>query len=119
MEGFVLHENIWPWGGWTAKIITPDASGMVMLTFDRANPGVAFLSELTVVPDMRRRGIGTALLEKAIEYCRAQAQFRIDLVTVTKDFVMEFYQKHGFDFAEERDGGIMMYKLLYDYGKTK
>ena len=110
---------MWPWG-WTAKIITNDASGMVLLSFDTiGNTGVCFLSELTVIPPMRRKGIATALLEKAIEYCRDHGMFRIDLVSVQKDFVIKFYEDHGFEFGEERDGGVFMNKLLYDYGKAK
>ena len=83
-----------------------------MLSFDRTNPGVCFLSSLSVIPNMRRKGVATFLMKEAERLCREMDIFRIDLKSVMIDFVMNFYHKLGFEDTEEVDGLMCMFKML-------
>jgi GNAT superfamily N-acetyltransferase len=71
---------------------------------------VALLDELYVVPDLRSRGIGTALLAGA----RAEAKRRgAELMEINVDSLdtdaRRFYERHGFSCAEPDTGEIALY----------
>ena len=112
---FVYHINHWPWGT-TVSIVTSDGAGKVDLSFEKDNPGVCFLSGLSVIPEKRNQGIATRLLSDAIDSCRARWVFRIDLQAVKKDWLIEFYEKNGFSRCGERDDFIQMTKFLFSPG---
>lgn len=106
-----FYENEWPWGKSVYKIIA-DGAASVDITFDKEDPGVAWISSLMVAPEERRKGYATQLLEWAINYCKENNIFRINLNSVEKDFVMKFYHKYGFKDIKEEDGFMRMYKML-------
>lgn len=83
-----------------------------MLSFDKANPGVCFLSSLSVIPNMRRKGVATFLMKEAERLCSEMNIFRIDLKSVMTDFVIDFYHKLGYEDTEEDDGFMGMFKML-------
>ncbi|MFN8436929.1 MAG: GNAT family N-acetyltransferase [Cytophagales bacterium] len=73
--------------------------GMVNLlyTISTAEGGkVAILEDLVVNPDYRSVGIGSSILNQAIEYCENQGLKRITLLTDEDPKVMTFYKRHGF-----------------------
>jgi ribosomal protein S18 acetylase RimI-like enzyme len=107
----IWHHNTWPWGK-TARVITADASGIVEMTFEDCNPGVCFISGLSVVPSMRRNGIATHLMLRCESYCRENGIFRLDLNSVMEDWVLDFYKKLGYTAIKEEGGFIQMFKLL-------
>ena len=111
MNNGYVHENIWPWGK-SVLIIAEYGAGVVELSFEKTQPGVAYLSNLSVVPLRRRSGIATRLLLDAQQYCLKSGVFRIDLNSVQIDWVMGFYHKFGFKDIEENEGFMRMYKLL-------
>jgi ribosomal protein S18 acetylase RimI-like enzyme len=76
--------------------------GMVTLCVFRTLTGPkAYLDHLVVAPDRRRRGIGRALVEYAIEQARAAGASRIDLTANTeKKAGQALYRSFGF---HERD----------------
>ena len=106
-----VHENEWPWGK-TVTFIYSDGVGTVDMSFEKNNPGVCYLSGLSVIPEHRRKGIALVLMEECINYCQKQGIFRMDLNSVMEDFVMNFYHKLGFVDIKESDGFMLMYKLL-------
>ena len=57
-----IHRNEWIWGK-TWVIITEDGSGIIRVSQD-PEEGVV-LSGLSVLPDYRRKGIGTSLVREA------------------------------------------------------
>ncbi len=60
-------------------------------------PGVVYLDELSVAPELQRYGIGTALLERVLEECRELELGHILLRTWKKaDWARAFYAKHRF-----------------------
>ena len=71
----------------------------------------AYLEELYVVPGLRGRGIGRALLEGAMETARAAGATRMDLNTGETDAAARaLYESTGFTNREGReDGPSMLY----------
>lgn len=107
----ISHNNIWPWGK-TSTLVWDDGSALVTLSFEDNNPGVCYLSGLSVVPAQRQKGRARQLMELAIRTCRSSKIFRIDLRSVKEPFVLEFYESLGFIELGEREGFIDMYMLL-------
>jgi len=71
----------------------------------------AYLEELYVVPDLRGRGIGRALLDAAIAAARERGATHIDLTTSEDDTAARgLYESAGFTNREGRpDGPVMLY----------
>jgi GNAT superfamily N-acetyltransferase len=78
--------------------------GMVTLcVFQTLTGSKAFLDHLVVTPDVRRRGIGRALVRYAIERAEAAGASRIDLTAGEAKLAgRALYESLGF---EERDTG--------------
>ena len=112
------HHNEWPWGR-TVTIITQDGIGTVELSFPKDNPGVCYVSGLSVLLPCRRQGIATYLMNECINYCLTDNLethdnpiFRIDLNSVMEPFVLNFYHKLGFIDIKEDGGYMQMYKII-------
>lgn len=70
----------------------------------------AYLQELYVVPAMRGRGLGRALLEAAMEEARRDGAGHIDLGTSEDDVAARrLYESAGFTNREGRPDGPVMY----------
>lgn len=89
------------------------------MSFDKDNPGVCYVSGLSVLPHYRRQGIGTYLVNQCIDYCLTDHLenhdnpiFRMDLNSVMEPFVLDFYHKLGFHDIKEEGGYMRMYKIL-------
>lgn len=76
-----------------------------------AKAGDAYLEELYVIPDQRRRGIGRALLEASIEAARDAGANHFELTTGETDTeARALYEGHGFTNHEGTpDGPRMLY----------
>ena len=77
--------------------------GMVNLlfTFSTAlGEKVALLEDLIVLPNQRRKGIGSQLLKQAIESAHLNNCHRITLLSdLVNESAQRFYRKHGFSFS--------------------
>ncbi len=61
---------------------------------------VALLEDMVVSPDVRGAGVGSQLLEQAIQLARLNGCKRITLLTDrANESAQRFYQKHGFGFS--------------------
>lgn len=66
---------------------------------------VAEIVRMSVRADMRRQGIGSAMLEQLLASARKAGFRRVILeTTATWDDVIAFYRRHGFAFTGRRDG---------------
>lgn len=77
--------------------------GMVNLLFTISTAlgdRVALLEDMVVSPNARGCGVGSRLLEQAIQFARLNGCKRITLLTdSTNESAQRFYQKHGFGFS--------------------
>jgi len=77
-----------------------DIVGMVNLLFSISTAlggKVAWLEDMVIHPDWRNQGIGSELLETALEQCRREGLKRITLLTdADNQAAQRFYRKHGF-----------------------
>jgi ribosomal protein S18 acetylase RimI-like enzyme len=101
-------------GGDTAVLVGgagPD--GLVVLRFRAALWTTAlecYLAELYVVPDLRGRGLGRALLEAAMTLARERGADRMDLGTSEDDVAARgLYERLGFTNREGGADGPIMY----------
>jgi ribosomal protein S18 acetylase RimI-like enzyme len=97
-----------------ALIAGDDPVGIALLRFRSAlwSEGLeAYLQELYVVPTLRGRGIGRALLERAIELARKRGADGIDLNTGETDTAARsLYESMGFSNREGGpDGPVMLF----------
>ena len=71
---------------------------------------VALLEELYVVPHLRDRGIGTALLTAAMDRVRERGseEMQINVDSVDVD-TRRFYERHGFRNVESEEDGPMLF----------
>lgn len=73
----------------------------------------AYLEELYVVPKLRGRGIGRALLDAVVEFARESGADRIDLGTSEDDTAARaLYESAGFTNRDKETGGSQM--LFYE-----
>jgi GNAT superfamily N-acetyltransferase len=80
-----------------------EISGMVSLlyTISTACGGkVALLEDMIIRPDKRGEGLGSKLLQYAIEHAKREGCLRITLLTDrANDAAIRFYMRHGFDMS--------------------
>jgi GNAT superfamily N-acetyltransferase len=71
---------------------------------------VALLDELYVRPDLRGRGMGTALLERAVEHVRARGAELFEVNVDEGDTgARRFYERHGFTTTPQGQSDRMLY----------
>jgi len=100
-------------GEMTVLLTGQGPDGLALLRF---RPSVwtdqqeAYLQELYVVPDLRGRGIGEALMQAVLSTCREHNAAWIELNTGEADLAARtLYKKLGFTNEEGPDGVAMLY----------
>lgn len=79
-----------------------DVVGMIGVQQTRAN--TAEIRRLRVREDHRRRGIGTALMERALDFCRDRGHLKVVLdVRVEQGPAQALFEKFGFTHARTRE----------------
>ncbi|MDH5439102.1 MAG: GNAT family N-acetyltransferase [Candidatus Bathyarchaeota archaeon] len=73
-----------------------EAVGLIEIKFQEDK---AHIRNLVVLKNFRRKGIGTKLVEKAIEFSRSKGIKRIRVKTPTRD-ASRFYEKNGFKLID-------------------
>ncbi len=75
--------------------------GMVVLLFSCSTAlggRVAWLEDLVVMPEFRDKGLGSALIEQAVDSARQSGCLRITLLTDHDNLRgQDFYRRHGFE----------------------
>jgi len=80
----------------TARVLGVDAEGGP-IPFETAR--VAKIGRMAVLPEKRRHGIGTRLLEAALALCRRHGLERAELSA--QEYVASFYERAGFRIEGE------------------
>jgi ribosomal protein S18 acetylase RimI-like enzyme len=101
-------------GGDTAVLLAgPGPDGLVVLRFRAALWSEAlecYLAELYVVPAMRGRGLGRALMNAAIAFARERGADYMDLGTAETDVAARsLYESLGFSNREGKPDGPLNY----------
>ena len=71
---------------------------------DDATPSLA----IAVLPEYRRRGIGTALLEQLLEQLRAAGYVAVSLSVQQENPALHLYERLGFESVRVTDGEVVM-----------
>ncbi len=83
--------------------VGPDLIGLVAVYCNAPGRGDAFVTNVSVVPDQTRRGIGRRLLVEAITHTRSLALSRVLLSVNRRASALGIYRSLG--FREEATGG--------------
>ena len=72
---------------------------------------LAQLEDLYVRPDLRSRGVGAALLDRASSEVRARGALEMHIIVDDADTgAQRFYRRHGFSFVDpDSDSGMRLY----------
>lgn len=84
--------------------------------------GVGEIRRLRVNHDFRRRGIGSALLQRALEFCRDQGLLKVTLDTfIEREPALKLFEKFNFrhDKTRETAGKQLLFFYLDLYGSDK
>jgi len=101
---------------WVAEISDdggkPDIAGMVGV--QHYEDGVGEIRRLRVKSDMRRRGIGSKLIETALQFCQEKSYLKITLDTfMEREPAIKLFEK--FHFRHSRTKLVGGKELLYFY----
>ena len=86
--------------------VAEDPRGRIVGTVgvQQVEPGVGEVRRLRVAPHLRRQGIGTRLLGKAIEFCTVSACVKVTLDThIARDEAIRLFEKHRFIHRRSQD----------------
>lgn len=104
---------------WVAEA---DGAIVGMIGVQQLDAGVGEIRRLRVDPDYRRRGIGSALLQKALEFCRDQGLLKVTLDTfIEREPALKLFEKFNFrhDKTREAAGKQLLFFYLDLYGSDK
>ncbi len=97
---------------WVAE--TADGEVVGMIGVQHHEEGVGEIRRLRVRSDLRRRGIGTRLVEHALKFCADNQYLKITLDTfMDRDPAIKLFEK--FRFRHERTKSVSGKELLYFY----
>lgn len=103
-------------GEMTVLLAGPGADGLALLRFRSSvwtERREAYLQELYVVPELRGRGIGEALMRAVLRSCREHDAAWVELNTGETDVAARgLYEKLGFTNEEGPQGAAMLYYEL-------
>ena len=93
-----------------------------MIGVQQLDAGVGEIRRLRVNTNHRRRGIGSALLQRALEFCRDQGLLKVTLDTwMEREAALRLFQKFNFrhDKTRETAGKQLLFFYLDLYGSEK
>jgi putative acetyltransferase len=97
---------------WVA--LSPSGEILGMIGVQQVEPGVGEIRRLRVRQDSRRRGVGSALMETAVKFCREHQFLKITLDTfMEREPAIKLFEKFHFNHSRTRTVGEK--ELLYFY----
>lgn len=70
---------------------------------------------MSVYPEYRARGIGTALMRKMLEHLKSEGYTRASLAVQKDNYAVKMYKQQGFEIADENEKEYIMIRVLGDY----
>lgn len=100
------------WGK-KAIFISTFGDGVVALDIDDEQPHVGWIHDLVVDESQRKQGIGTELLEAAIDEAKNKGCNKVCLWADPVDWLLKWYESKGFVELERGEYGMVrMLKML-------
>jgi ribosomal protein S18 acetylase RimI-like enzyme len=97
---------------WVAE--TADGKVVGMIGVQHHDEGVGEIRRLRVAQDLRRRGIGTKLMETAVKFCHDHQYLKVTLDTfVEREAAVKLFEK--FRFHHGRTRNVAGKELMYFY----
>lgn len=112
MGMYLQHRNEWYWGV-SVDIVRKDGIGIIGVKFENDYPVTAFICDLSVLEMYRHNGIGSELMEKALEVAKnlgcTFAELQADK---NKDWLVAWYSELGFEISYVGKDEYTMTKIL-------
>lgn len=83
-----------------------ESRGFCHLSIDKDYKFVAYLSDLSVLENSRRNGIGNYLLEASKKHARKMGAKTLCLWTDSNQWMFDWYQRHGFKHIKTYKNGM-------------
>jgi mycothiol synthase len=97
--------------GYTIAYDEEEVVGFILSYFDRKKPNIGLMNALSVLPDYRRRGIGSALFATGADFLRDRGCITIDLMVDAKnEKAARIYERFGFYWR--KNSTIKTYRLI-------
>lgn len=97
---------------WVAEAANGEVVGMIGV--QQHEPGVAEIRRLRVDAAHRRRGIGAALLTRALEFCRDHGMLKVMLDTfIEREPALRLFEKFHFRHERTRESNGKQMLLFY------
>jgi len=95
-----------------------------MIGLQQLDAGVGEIRRLRVSTEHRRRGIGSQLLQRALEFCRDEGLLKVTLDTyIEREPALKLFEKFNFRHDKTRETGgkqlLFFYLDLYGSDRTK
>ena len=89
---------------WVAVAAESRVVGMIGV--QQHEPGLGEIRRLRVANDVRRRGVGSSLVETAVRYCHERGYLKVALDTfVDREPAIKLFEKFHFHFQRSRKFG--------------
>ena len=101
-----------------------DADGQIigMIGVQQLEPGIGEIRRLRVHTEFRRRGVGSSMLQRALEFCRDRGMLKVTLDTyIEREPALKLFEKFNFrhDRTRESAGKQLLFFYLDLYGSDK
>jgi len=84
------------------------------VAFEQPNPDTAYLNRLSVLPEYRRQGMGTMLVNYILEYSRSKnIQFVSIGIIAAHDILKNWYSNRGFIEGETQKFDHLPFDVMY------
>ena len=109
---FVVHKNQWWWGR-THVIVQGNGLGLVEVQYDKAWISIAYIRGLEVLEPYRKSGIGTRLIQSAIDDAKENGMQFVKLAADKNNtWLVDWYERLGFFKISSDENEFEMIKIL-------
>jgi N-acetylglutamate synthase-like GNAT family acetyltransferase len=95
-------------------IVTEEGKSAGCVAFEQPESEVAYLNRLAVLPECRKKGLGTALVEHIVEYSRKKKVRTISIGIIAEHTELkDWYTRQGFVEGERKRFEHLPFTVLY------